>query len=863
MKFVKKTITFAIIVLFLMSSVTLLTGAPAQAQTADKQFAGPLPTGITANTTVETISYLSFRPNPIGVGQTLLVNVWLPPIHVARQFIQAYVVTITKPDGTTDVKTLDSYPGDATSWFEYVPDHVGNYTIKFDFLGTYFPRQVTPNGGIFAPSTTLESTYYKPSSTGAIQFVVQADPVGSWPSSGLPTDYWTEPVSSENRDWASILSSYPATGIVGGGTNWPADTNTYMSNYAFTPYVQGPSTAHIAWSQQYMIGGIVGGPAADVTNVPAGLTGSGFPTLIYQGRCYEAYAKPGTGSTAQTYWRCYDLRTGQMYWDQPATTVMAQGMFGLSATPLVPTFIEYGSQGAEVTGASAREGSTVTLDAITGGRLIKWDPYTGSIVTNVTGPSSDLSGNTLYAYPDVYSIQTIGAGPTAQHRLINWTIENNAGNWVTGGGGGQPTIDDFSQRVKGNITWPFSSLGTCDFETGVAVVTQAINSPGTGVSIGERIMAASLTTGQLLWNVTTDLSTGLTIFFAAPPVADHGLFAQRMLSGEWWAWNLQTGQIAWKVKVSSTWEQFGGYAVQSAYGLLYSEDYDGIRAINWTNGNVEWNFHAPSAYPYETYYEGNYSFHSAAIIADGKLYTFNTEHTPSQPLTRGWRLFCINATSGANIWNITCGQGLAGSRAFQGAIADGYLCMTNEYDGYTYFYGKGQSATTIQAPLTAITEGQSVVLTGTVLDQSPGQPGTPCVSAASMTQWMEYLHMQKPIPANVTGVPVSLDTLDPNGNLVHIATVTSDITGSYNYLWQPQVPGKYTVTATFTGDDSYGSSYAETAIGVVGASPTQTPTATSPQSIADTYFIPAIIGTIAAIVIVGAALALLMLRKRP
>ena len=189
--------------------------------------------------------------------------------------------------------------------------------------------------------------------------------------------------------------------------------------------------------------------------------------------------------------------------------------------------------------------------------------------------------------------------------------------------------------------------------------------------------------------------------------------------------------------------------------------------------------------------------------------------------------------------------------------------MTNEYDGYTYFYGKGQSATTIQAPLTAITEGQSVVLTGTVLDQSPGQPGTPCVSAASMTQWMEYLHLQKPIPANTIGVPVSLDTLDPNGNNVHIATVTSDVTGTFNYLWQPQVPGKYTVTATFTGDDSYGSSYAETAIGVLAASPTPTPTAVPPQSIADTYFISAIAGIIVAIIVVGALLALLLLRKRP
>jgi flagellar biosynthesis protein FliQ len=35
------------------------------------------------------------------------------------------------------------------------------------------------------------------------------------------------------------------------------------------------------------------------------------------------------------------------------------------------------------------------------------------------------------------------------------------------------------------------------------------------------------------------------------------------------------------------------------------------------------------------------------------------------------------------------------------------------------------------------------------------------------------------------------------------------------------------------------------------------------QSAADLYFVPAIIGVIVAIIIVGAVLALLMLRKRP
>jgi hypothetical protein len=177
-----------------------------------------------------------------------------------------------------------------------------------------------------------------------------------------------------------------------------------------------------------------------------------------------------------------------------------------------------------------------------------------------------------------------------------------------------------------------------------------------------------------------------------------------------------------------------------------------------------------------------------------------------------------------------------------------------------YVFGKGKSQTTIEAPLTAITKGQSIVVKGTVMDRSPAQPNTPCVSKESMSVWMEHLHMQNPVPANVTGVPVSIDAVDPNGNYVHIATVTSDVSGTYSYMWTPDLAGKYTVTATFMGDDSYGSSWAETAVGVTEApQATVTPTATPVvQTPTELYFAGSTIAIIIAI-----AVAIVILRKRP
>jgi hypothetical protein len=312
-------------------------------------------------------------------------------------------------------------------------------------------------------------------------------------------------------------------------------------------------------------------------------------------------------------------------------------------------------------------------------------------------------------------------------------------------------------------------------------------------------------------------------------------------------------------------DSFGGYSTLSAYGLFLRMSYDGVYAFNWTNGDIVWHYVDP-AVPFETPYTDvngsqTYSFNGGGLIADGKLYTYNTEHTPTMPITRGWGIQCINMTNGAGIWKIY------GSSESPAAISDGYLVAGNGADGYLYVYGKGQSATTVSAPQTAITSGTSAIISGTVLDQSPAQPGTPCVSDASMATWMEYLHMQQPIDGlwhneTIYGVPVSINAVDPNGNAVHIATVTSDGTsGTFAYTWTPTIAGNYKIFATFAGDDSYGSSFA-TAYANVGSAPTTAPAASAITGFATTndlmtYITVGVIAIIIAIAILG----VLILRK--
>ena len=171
-----------------------------------------------------------------------------------------------------------------------------------------------------------------------------------------------------------------------------------------------------------------------------------------------------------------------------------------------------------------------------------------------------------------------------------------------------------------------------------------------------------------------------------------------------------------------------------------------ITTYNITTGKIMW-VYTPKQEGFESPY-GTYPI-SLACIVDGKIYTSSSEHSPTQPLERGWKLYVINATTGEEIW------GLDGALDI-GGISNGYVMAQSRYDGYQYSFGKGQSATTVTAPLTAVPLGSSVLVTGTVLDQSPAQPDTPCVSAASMGTWMDYLHMQLPVSYTHLTLPTIL-----------------------------------------------------------------------------------------------------------
>jgi outer membrane protein assembly factor BamB len=402
------------------------------------------------------------------------------------------------------------------------------------------------------------------------------------------------------------------------------------------------------------------------------------------------------------------------------------------------------------------------------------------------------------------------------------------------------------------------------------------------------LMAISLERGhegQKLWDTTfsdpyadTASNASITLQSVYP---DQGVFIcgnTVTLGGskylKYWGYDLYTGKQIW-VTDPEPQENYYSQQINVYQDKLITSGYGGVViAYDLKTGKQVWNFTAINIGSESPY--GNFPINIFAVC-DGKLYTLTGEHSITQPMWRGPNIRCINATTGEEIWNLL-GMGADNGAHLTGQymqMGDGKVVGLNYFDNELYCIGPGPSATTVSAPQIIPTLGSSVMLTGTVTDQTAtGRrndnynfdftlQGTPAISDASMGRWMEYMYENQIMPKNATGVPVTLSAIDPNGNYIQIGQTTSDSHGNYGLTFTPQVPGTYQILASFAGSKAYSPSSATTYLSISDIAATPTPTITpQAQSVADLYFVPAIIGLFVFVAIIGAVI-ILMLRKRP
>jgi hypothetical protein len=831
-----------------------------------------------------TLLIISVSPNPAGVGQSVYVAAFTtnPPPTANRMMgdrWEGMTIEVTHPDGTKE--TLGPYHSDSTGGIgiAYVPTTIGNYTFQ-----AFFPEQKLTGRNPYdtgaGANLDLVGTIMKSSQSSKVTLAVQEELAKNvYQSPPLPTEYWSRPIYSTNFAWAALGGNWfgmmpVAAGISGG---YDASGNVQL-------YSTAPNTAHILWTKPISFGGQVGAPMnADQESMYFGVTRTvrQWEGIAINGILY--YADMPDLSTAAapviSNWVAVDLRTGETLWTKEFPVGMTEDL-RMGQVLEQRTYTEYGAMSY----LWSKIGSTFKI----------YEPLTGMYLANITGvtdmpfladfdtneqgtalgyyTSNNATGTYLnlwnstqaFAYPNGFDATTgspwvarLPGEPLGRLRITG-SYPWSAGLKYPGG---------WSVLLPGKLDGNNISLSIGAITHDVILMRYAPLIGGQ-VSTGSQIVAGyDARTGNKLWgpiNQTIPFGEVNSVLCARDGV--YVLNDKDTLNT--WGYSLTNGQLLWgPVKLSSNAFSIFMVGAEIAYGNVYIWNFGGfVDCLDLKTGAIKWTF-TPRSAGTDTAYGIYPIWCNTGTICDGKIFLGET-HLYTPPMFPGAKRLVINATTGELVWSVLSFPG----KSFA-VHADGMMVQCNCYDKLIYTFGKGPTATTVTASPEVSVQGSSILIKGIVTDESAGTKnpdriarfpnGVPAVSDESMSPWMEYVYMQQPKPTNTTGVTVTLSVVDSNNNLREIGTTTSDADGFYSFQWVPDIPGAFTVKASYMGSESYWPSHAVTSFAVDAASPTLAPTAEPLQSMADQYFVPAVAGIIVVILIGFAVLGLLVLRKRP
>jgi hypothetical protein len=859
-------------------------------------------------------AFLNVGPNPVGVGQDVTVNFFMAAPLLTSEFAQNWTVVEIKPNG--DKVTLGPFKSDATggSYTMVTPDMVGNYTFQ-----AFFGEQTLGNGviALAAESNTVHVTVQEepvqltsypitPLPTRWWQTPVTAENVQEWykitgpwlgfgsVSFGATGGYnitgnynpYTQDVLSGHILWTKIWAEGGLSGLSGNeesGHYW--STSQYQPKYA-PVIING-----IMYSTWY----------PEASTLPAGILATDLYTGETLWRINTTNALRCGMVTSYHHINQYGV-IGPFIWTTGTLPAADTGGGQVVTAPRTTQWNMYsGLTGNYI--LSIVNGTNPSLMTDENGNIIGY--YVNTTVG--TEPTYPLSGGV---------VQVTSDGP----HLTCWNLTRAIGQTSGPGSGSwqprQNTVREWQTGVMWTKPLPYVT------DEGEPINNYAPNNPTMvikGITGNEVVMVAGATfdimtmffnygcdfgsqqngwllcgamdagTGAQLWahNFTYQDTAALAPDSRVNIWVQNGkLVLDNMALFEEIAIDTRTGAEAWTAEVKNpdgtmpnAYDVFGIAKLPAADNRLIEIGFGGdIWCFNDTNGELLWKTSTNELLgppgletPYGTWplwvFDCQAASNNVAYIPIG--------HEYNPPLFHGAQLLALNVTDGKLIWS-ELDMSIEST-----SIAYGVLLSRNAYDNQIYAFGKGPSALTVTAPDVGVTIATPITIRGTVMDISPGTRaivpdvtktkqnevalgfpnGVPCVSDESQSKWMEYVYQQQPLPANATGVPISIDVIDSNGNYYNIGAVTSDTSGTFSFTWTPIIPGEFTVIATFAGSNSYYGSCAETHFYASEApQPTLEPTP-EPASLADLYILPGIIGIIVAIVVVGLVI-ILMLRKR-
>ena len=860
----------------------------------------PATTAHTPAWEINSYAYLFAAPDPVGVGQNTYISFWidvsLPGSMITNNIRRHdYTLTITDPDGGVETKHWDVID-DTTNVqsISYVPTKAGTYTIKFDYAGQTFVWNDKPSSPYYTADLSSANALYENDTYGpaskTITFTVQQDPIPPVPWYPLPTEYWSRPIDGQNIEWSS-LGSHWLRGPYFGSFQMSTNYNLWQQGGV------GPNSPHIIWTKPIEYGGVVGGPSEipHVTEYSGGSYEGRFAnTIIMNGMIFVQHPLGHSGNGGG--YAAYDLRTGELKWYRSDLNAYVNNSLTTSTLIPAPSFgqlldfespNQHGVVGGVLWQTSTVAGKTTwqAIDAYTG----KWmynltdvpsgtDVYNsqGELLRYVLSYNSTSKTGWLALWNSTQALLSIGTG----YNINSWRPVGNVIN--------ASIAYSWNVTFSGDITGSTSPAIFAVLPDDILLGRSSNLAPGVGARFTDNpytMWALNLNeskgaVGSLKWmnHYAAPENGNLTVRLGPVDPVNRIWTMNDVEYMQWRGYNLDTGAAVWgPTDTDFRSLQFfgsgegGGPRGVTAYGNIYVQGFGGeIFCYDAKNGELSWRFNNTNS-GLETPWGLRPIFLST--IADGKVYAFNNEHSPDAPLYRGSKVYCLDAFTGEEIWTMFGWSGQVGGQGGSTAVlADGTLAYYNYYDNSIYAISKGPSSTSISASPKSSMLGNTVVIEGRVIDTSTGTQeneiaarfpdGVPAVSEESMTAWMEHIYMQKPKPTNATGVSVVISVVDANGNHRDIGNVTSDADGFYSYNWQPDIEGKYTVYANFAGSESYWPSHAVTAFAVDPAAETPAPTETTQPTMAETYLLLGI-AAIIIVILVGFAVTILVLRKRP
>jgi hypothetical protein len=685
---------------------------------------------------------------------------------------------------------------------------------------------------------TSNTAYFTVQTSEVLAGLLNGYPWASLPNSNV---YWSYPINSNNREWSAISGDWLGSSLAGNIVNG-------ITCRLYQPYGSAPNTAHIVWSIPLKIGGLIGGGYGSLSYGGGQMTTTN--AVIMDGKAF-------TNIPNENNFECIDMTTGKILYT--ATGQITAGIH-LPGNPYAQSFLATPGQTPVVLANSFGTSPTPYLFGTSGTTWNYYDPFTGTLMISISNCTA--AGGIMGGYQLVDGTNL--AYGTMGNQLFAWNMSKViVSNFLTMMAGPSLVTGNWPTGIQWTRPLPTSIIAAAPSMFGISLFGISTDQSTIVLKTPNQYWGFSAKDGTSLWNLTLTYAVsqnqeiclyGANDFIIWNPV-DSTFNCYSMLTGALLWTSPSFSSSPW----ATTWPLY--FAETSDNNNFYAMFPDGtMAALSLTTGHIVWhNFVSVNS----TEYTNNVvPYVTGMLMVNGNIYGYAGYSFGYQlnPIPRFAMMTCTNATTGDITWTLNGG-------VFPIAAADGYVLGVGFNDGNLYCIGKGQTTTTVTAPTVSISAGTTALIQGSVMDNSAAQPNAPAISDANMSVQMDYLHMQNSTllnnPPDCIGVPVTLTAVDPNGNAINIGTVTSDTSGSFAYQWTPTTAGMYTIYATFTGSNSYYSSYAETHA-TVSTTPTVSPTPTPVSGLATTssvmtYIIIAAIAIIIAIAIVGA----LILRKHP